>query len=189
MPWRSITKFIDHGALATLKPNPLLRDQVSTFIKGANAGQVHPWTPKPFITKEYVQRSGTMQQALNELAKTARIATPCRFHVYSQDRYGPLLQPILFTRTWIQAHPWNANSAHLLWISVLQVLDSADATDRSLMKRMETTEHAPYKRRFDLYERIYPLPLRSIWYIPPLGVYGPTEQRDILPTYGTIVQR
>lgn len=130
-----------------------------------------------------------MQQALNELAKTARIATPCRFHVYSQDRFGPLLQPVLVTRTWIQAHPWDTHSAHLHWISVLQVFDRADDTDMRLMKRMETTEHSPYKRRFDLYENIYPLPLRSIWYIPPLGVYGQTEQRIILPTQGTIIQR
>ena len=189
MTWRSIAQFVDRGAHA--RPNGLLRGQliefqgqVSTFLRAANAGAIYPWNPKPFVTKEYVKRSGTMQSALNELAATATIATPCHFHAYSQDRPGPLLQPVLFTRTWIQARPWTPKGDRLFWISVLQVFDHADDTDRRLMKRLESTEHYPCRRQIQLYETAFPtLPLRSLWYTPPLGPYSPTETKDIRPVF------
>lgn len=162
----------------------MLWDQVGTFIKAANGGTIYPWTYKPFVTKEYVKRSGTMQAALNEIAATATIATPCHFYAYSQDRIGPLLQPVLFTRTWIQARPWTPAGDRLFWISVLQVFDRADDTDRRLMKRLESTEHYPCRRQIQLYETAFPLlPLRAIWYIPPLGPYSATETKDIRPVF------
>jgi hypothetical protein len=125
-----------------------------------------------------------MQQALNELATTAQIATPCNFHAYSQDRIGTLLQPILFTRTWIQARPWIVGSRgdRLYWISVLQVFDRGNSEDRRLMRHLETAEHYPCRKKLELLEGAYPnLPLRTIWYIPPLGPYKPNEAIDIRP--------
>jgi hypothetical protein len=201
MTWRSIAKFVDRGAQAC--PNRMLRDQlrlrlidvaenpysqlqdqVGMFIKAANAGQIYPWTHKPFVTKEYVKRSGTMQTALNEIAATANIATPCHFHAYSQDRPGPLLQPVLFTRTWIQARPWDPKGDRLFWISVLQVFDRANNTDRRLMKHLESIEHYPCRRQIQLYEAAFPLlPLKALWFTPPLGPYSPTETKDIRPVF------
>jgi hypothetical protein len=183
MPWHSIAKFVDRGAIT--RYNPVLRDQVSTFLKAANAGQIYPWNTKPFITKEYVKRSGTMQQTLNELAATAKVATPCNFHAYSQDRIGPLLQPVLFTRTWIQARPWA--SERLYWTSVLQVFDRADAEDYRIMRHLEIAEHYPNRKQLGLLEAVHPLlPLRAIWYAPPLGPYGSNEKKDIRPVSWTV---
>ena len=163
MTWRSIATFVDRRAQA--RPNGVLWDQTATFLRAANVGTIYPWTYNPFVTKEYVKRSGTMQAALNEIAATATIATPCHFYAYSQDRIGPLLQPVLFTRTWIQARPWTPAGDRLFWISVLQVFDRANDTDRRLMKRLESTEHYPCRRQIQLYEAAFPLlPLRTIWY-------------------------
>jgi len=87
---------------------------------------------------------------------------------------------VLFTRTWIQARPWTSERLH--WISVLQVFDRGDATDRQMMRRLETVEHYPHRKQLELLEATHPmLPLRSLWYVPPLGPYTPDEEKEILP--------